>query len=292
MKKIFSLAIFSFFFTACFLSKDASHITSDESASLQAEAPELSSFNELSEPEISLAESQPAQDDTPAQGEAASDRKVRESTLVSAFTMPAFSGRSVSLGVNASELNPANYQKINKEAMEGMGMAPSYAAYLAGEKFYGEGNYERAIAEFGIAISLKADYADAYVLRGNALRRKGELNKAIDDYSRAINLKSNYAEVYNYRGFVFDQKGDLSRAIADYTQAIRFRADYADAYFNRAYAYGRLGDWDRAIADYTQVIRLEPLNATAFNQRGSAWYSKGDKTKAFADYDAAEKLGF
>jgi len=193
-------------------------------------------------------------------------------------------------GINISELNPASYQKVNREAMESMGMAPYYVAFLGGEKFYRDGDYDKAIAEYNRCISLKADYAEAYASRGNAYRRKGDVSRAIEDYSRAISLKSSYAEVYNYRGFLFAQRGELRRAIEDYTQAIRYKPDYADAYFNRAHAYGGLKNWDLSIADYTQVIKLEPKNWAAYNQRGNAWSGKGDRAKAADDYAAAERL--
>ena len=193
-------------------------------------------------------------------------------------------------GVYAAELNPSNYQKINKEAMEGMGMAPFYTAYLSGQKFYRDGEYENAIAEFTQSISLNGNYANAYASRGNAQRRKGDYARAIEDYSRALGLEGDYAEVYNYRGFVYAQRKDFRRAIADYTQAIRYRADYADAYFNRACAQNELKNYDAAISDFTQVINLEPLNWIAYNQRGKAWYGKGDRERAAADYETAEKL--
>jgi tetratricopeptide (TPR) repeat protein len=199
-------------------------------------------------------------------------------------------GRLPSGGINISELNPATYQKVNREAMEGMGMAPYYVAFLGGEKFYRDGEYDKAIAEYNRCISLKADYAEVYASRGNAYRRKGDVNRAIEDYNRAISLKSSYAEVYNYRGFLFAQRKELRRAVEDYTQAIRYKSDYADAYFNRAHAYGELGNWDLSIADYTQVIKLEPRNWAAYNQRGNAWSSKGDRAKAAEDFAAAERL--
>jgi tetratricopeptide (TPR) repeat protein len=201
-----------------------------------------------------------------------------------------YGGRLPQGGINISELNPASYQKVNREAMEGMGMAPYYVAFLGGEKFYRDGDYDKAIAEYSRCISLKADYAEAYASRGNAYRRKGDVNRAIEDYGRAISLKSSLAEVYNYRGFLYAQRGDYRRAIEDYTQAIRYKGDYADAYFNRAHAHGELGNWDMSIADYTQVIKLEPKNWAAYNQRGKIWYSKGDRAKADEDYRAAERL--
>ena len=198
--------------------------------------------------------------------------------------------RSVPNGVNIAELDPANYQKINRQAMEAMGMAPYYVAFLAGEKFYREGDYDRAISEYNRSIELKADYSNAFAARGNAQRRKGDNARAIEDYTRALVLKRDYTEVYNYRGFVYSKRGDNRRAIEDYTQAIRYKADYADAYFNRAYAHAQLGNWDLCIADYTQVIKLEPSNWAAYNQRGNAWYSKGDKVKAAEDFAASAKL--
>ena len=193
-------------------------------------------------------------------------------------------------GVYVAELNPANYQKINQNSMEAMGMAPYYVAFLAGEKLYRDGDYDMAISEYSRTISLKSDYADAFASRGNAQRRKGDVNKAIEDYSRALALKRDYTEIYNYRGFMYANRGDLRRAIDDYTQAIRYKPDYTDAYFNRAHAHAKLGNWDLSIADYTQVIKLEPANWVAYHQRGNAWYSKGDKSKAADDYDSAERL--
>jgi tetratricopeptide (TPR) repeat protein len=201
-----------------------------------------------------------------------------------------FRSQLPSLGINLSELNPANYEKINREAMESMGMAPFYVAYLSGEKSYKDGNFDTAISEYGRAISLKSDYTDAFVSRGNARRRKGDLDRAIEDYSRAINFNKNYAEVFNYRGFCYAQKGDFNRAVTDYTQAIRLKPGFTDAYFNRAYAYAKQGNWERAIADYSQVIKAEPSNRAAYIERGNAISKTGDTVKAQTDYTAAENL--
>ena len=204
-----------------------------------------------------------------------------------------FSGalaRIPSGGINVWELNPVNYEKVNQEAMVGMGMSPYYVAFLAGEKQYRDGDYDKAISEYSRSISLKADYADAYVSRGNARRKKGDHNRAIEDYNSALAINREYAEVYNYRGFLYAARRDYRRAVEDYTQAIRYKADYVDAYFNRAYAYGKINSWDLSIADYTQVIRLEPSNSIAYNERGKAFSSKGETVRAREDYAMAERL--
>ena len=203
---------------------------------------------------------------------------------------PQLTGTYSGLGVNLAEINPANYEVINREVMEVMGMAPWYVAYLAGVRFYQEGNFQSSITEFNRAINLNSDFTNSYVYRGNAQRRMGNLARAIDDYNRALVLNNSYAEVYNYRGFVHAQRGDYHLAIDDYTQAIYHNNDYADAYFNRAHAHSIMGNWDLSIADYTQVIRLEPDNAIAYNRRGNAWFDRGDRENAALDYEAADSI--
>ena len=201
-----------------------------------------------------------------------------------------FPGGLSGFGVFADELNPANYQVIDAPVMISMGMEPHYVSLLAGNRLYETGDYDRAIAEYNKAISIKPDYADAYAWRGNAYRKKGQTGPAIDDYTRALRYKANYPEVYNYRGYLYSQGGNYDRAIADFTQAIRLRANYADAIFNRAYAYAKKNDFDKAINDYTQVLRLESDNAAALIERGRAWQAKGSYENSEADFTAAEKL--
>jgi Flp pilus assembly protein TadD len=200
-------------------------------------------------------------------------------------------GRLPGFGVDIAELNPGGYKKTGAEILEKMDVPPYYAAFLSGEQLYRSGDYDKAIGEYSRSISLKGDYTEAFVSRGNAWRRKGETNRAIADYSRALSLNGNYTEVYNYRGFLYARQGNHQRAVEDYTRALRLKSGYADAWFNRAYGYAELKDWDRAIADYTQVIKLEPSNAAAYRERAYAWSNKGEEAQAAADYAAAERLG-
>ena len=198
-----------------------------------------------------------------------------------------FSGPLPSFGVNIAELNPSGYRRIDQNVLSAMGMEQYRISFLAGEKFYQNGDYDKAIAEYNNSIRLKSNFAEAYIARGNAYRKRGNLSRAIEDYSLAIQHGGGRAEVYNYRGFAYAERGETDKAVADFSQAIRLRRDYGDAYINRAHAYYEAGDYDRAIDDYTQVIRLEPRNASAWNRRGSAWYRKGDGDRAIADFSQA-----
>jgi Flp pilus assembly protein TadD len=193
-------------------------------------------------------------------------------------------------GVSVSEINPGNYQKYDPKTLSALEVPQWQQSLLAADDFYKKGSFDKAIAEYTRALSLKNDNADAYAGRGNAYRRKGSYGEAAADYTRAIKLKPGYAELYNYRGYVYSRQGNHAKAIEDYTQAIRLKSGYADAWFNRGYAYMEIEDWNRAIADYTQVIGLEPSNAAAYQERAYAWNRAGDTEKARADYAAAENL--
>jgi tetratricopeptide (TPR) repeat protein len=200
-----------------------------------------------------------------------------------------FKGRLPSFGVNISELNPAGYKKT--DILEQLDIPPYYAAFLSGEQSYRSGEYDKAIAEYTRCLSLKGDYTEAFVSRGNAWRRKGDADRAVSDYTRAITLQPDHAEAYNYRGYLYVRQGNHAKAIEDYSRALRLKSGYADAWFNRAYAYTETKEWDKAIADYTRVIQLEPSNAAAYKERAFAWANKGDPAKAAADYAAAARLG-
>jgi tetratricopeptide (TPR) repeat protein len=198
-----------------------------------------------------------------------------------------FSGVLPSFGINIAELNPSGYRNIDQNVLTAMGMEQHRISFLAGEKYYLTGDYDRAITEYNRSISLKTNYADAYIARGGAHRKKGNNSRAIEDYTQALEYGGIRAEVYNYRGYAYTERGETDNAISDFSQALRLSRDYADAYINRAHAYYEKGDYDRAIEDYSQVIRLEPRNASAWNRRGSAWHRKGENEKAVSDFSRA-----
>jgi tetratricopeptide (TPR) repeat protein len=134
-------------------------------------------------------------------------------------------------------------------------------AYLArGDQYAAVKQYDRAIADYGEAIRLKADYAEAYNNRGlaHALSGKQELAQAVADYSRAIQLRPTYAYAYNNRGVAYMAGGHPAEALRDWDSAIRLQPDLAQAYSNRGNAYNRAGRLDLAIPDFIRAAAGQP----------------------------------
>ncbi len=131
--------------------------------------------------------------------------------------------------------------------------------------------------------------AEAFNNRGIAYRSQGELNKAIADYNVAIKLYSKSAFAFNNRGVAYDHKGDYDRAIADFDQALKLQP-FALAYFNRGNAHLAKAKFDHAIDDYNQAIRMQPDFAAALDNRCWARAVVGILKPALADCNEAMRL--
>ena len=138
------------------------------------------------------------------------------------------------------------------------------------------------------------DYlATAYNDRGNGYKDKGDYDRAIQDFGQAISLNPEFALAFYNRGNAYESKGEYDRAIRDLDQAIRLKSDDADAFYalyGRGYAYSAKGDYDRAIQDYDQAIRLEPYDANAFIVRGIANFLRANLAGAVKDFQRGSEL--
>ena len=162
--------------------------------------------------------------------------------------------------------------------------------FTRGLALQNKGDLDGALIEYGEAIRLKPDYADAYNNRGIARSDTRDFDGAIKDYSEAIRLNPDYALAYNNRGNAREGKRDFDGAIKDYSEAIRLKPDYALAYLNRGVArYGKR-DFDGAIKDYSEAIRLNPDDVDAYSKRSIVLRDKGDLNGAARDEEAARRI--
>ena len=121
---------------------------------------------------------------------------------------------------------------------------------------YLSGDYDRAIAEYSIAIKVDPKRTESYVKRGLARSHKGDYVRAIADFDRALKLDPGLAPGYLHRGIVLAARGDHESAIADFDRATTLRPSDAAAALYRGISLVKVGETDRAAEDFRQVLKV------------------------------------
>ena len=148
---------------------------------------------------------------------------------------------------------------------------------------YGEAYYNRGVAYLSKADS-RQNATPVLRIVGIELADEGAYDKAIADFDVALRLIPNDCETYCARGKAYASKLDYIQAIADYSTALWSDPYFVDAYLSRADAYSVLLEYDRAISDYSEVVKLDPDRVMAYQFRGDAFARQGDYDSAIADY--------
>lgn len=76
-----------------------------------------------------------------------------------------------------------------------------------GNKFYSEGRYDKAIAEFEKALKLNPKDASSHFGLGNSYFLKKDYKKALGHYKQVVKLKPNYAKVHYAMGLAYRRLG-------------------------------------------------------------------------------------
>jgi len=132
------------------------------------------------------------------------------------------------------------------------------AYYARGSEYAAQGNHDRAIADFNLALELDPGFAHAYHNRALSWAHKDDADRAIEDYGAALKLQPKDAGAYLGRAVEWTVKGDYKRSIADYNEAIRIEPKSSSAYFGRARARFYAGAFTAAASDFYRAHQLEP----------------------------------
>lgn len=153
-----------------------------------------------------------------------------------------------------------------------------------------EGAYAEAIAAFDQALTIDADHARAYALRGKAHWLLNELDQALTDLNRAIELADDDADAYSTRGAVYADLGQYPEALADYTTALDLAPNDTWILAHRGYTAYLANDHKAALTDLNQAIRLNPQYVWAIIARGVTYKEMAEYQKALLDLTRAVSL--
>lgn len=190
----------------------------------------------------------------------------------------------------------------------------NYALCLKQQKLF-----ERALAQFDLAIAVNPQYELAYknkfallaslgrhvecvaglqqalryvphstdlnLLLAASLRADKQDVQALAVVEHLLDVNSKLAAAHNTRGNILLDLGRAQDAVAAYTQAIQLQTDYANAEGNLAIAYLSLAEYDKALAGFDRALQLDPRLPGMRNNRANALQNLHRFDEAMCAYD-------
>lgn len=202
----------------------------------------------------------------------------------------------------------ASYAKVWKNSdtlwTDVIGKYPgkSVVAYVnRGDYLKEQGEKERAMEDFNMAISLKEDYFIGYLNRGNIHFDNNQLDKARMDYLKCITLKagldtsgiridSEAGNIYGNLGVIYGKSGVFDSAMICLNIAIKADPGNKSHYLNRAFANFNSGSYDASTADFKKYLTYDSQNANVMNSIGVNYLRTGRFQDALLYFDRAVAL--
>lgn len=152
------------------------------------------------------------------------------------------------------------------------------ALVLRGRVLYGQGENDKAIQSFRMALSCDPDFREAIKwLRivqkldrmkeeGNIEFKSGRWQPAIDKYSAALDIdpsnKGINAKLLQNRAQCKIKLKRYDDAIADADRAVSLDPNYTKARKTKANALGQSGSWEESIREWKAIQEMEPEDRT------------------------------
>ncbi|XP_017781119.1 PREDICTED: transmembrane and TPR repeat-containing protein CG4050-like [Nicrophorus vespilloides] len=112
------------------------------------------------------------------------------------------------------------------------------------------------------AISMRADYTQAYINRGDILIKLNRTKEAQEVYERALLYDSNNPDIYYNLGVVFLEQGKASQALAYLDKALEFDPEHEQALLNSAILLQELGRPELRKIARERLLKLLAKDAT------------------------------
>lgn len=102
---------------------------------------------------------------------------------------------------------------------------PGDQEYMAGNRLFEDGYYERALAEYDKALENAPGTVYTIRARARTLMQLGRNEEALQAFDEAIALEPAFAGTYANRGILYDRMGEYEKALADYRRALELDAE-------------------------------------------------------------------
>jgi tetratricopeptide (TPR) repeat protein len=145
-----------------------------------------------------------------------------------------------------------------------------------GDAYDDKAEYELALKDYGQALAIAPDNANALDSRGTTRTALEQFELAIQDFDRAHELSPMEAMPLSNRCFAKAALGMLNAALADCNAALQLHPQRLATFASRGFVFLKLRRPDDAIADYSKVLSRRPDDPYSLYGRAAARRMTGD----------------
>ena len=169
--------------------------------------------------------------------------------------------------------------------------ADEFDHYLTGVIAAQRGEYATAVECLETALKLRPEDKPprfwARFLHAYCCQQSGRDDEAIADYGICIGLRPDFAWPYNNLGLIYTKRGRYALAIKNFLEAARLQPQSPEAYANLGVAEFQLGRFADSRRSFDRAIDLGSQTAEVYSNRAAAREALGDVRGARKDLERA-----
>jgi len=148
-----------------------------------------------------------------------------------------------------------------------------------------------ALAAVNKALALNRKSAEAFNLKGAALRAMDRKDEALESFSAALKLQPDNSDLWLNRSSVLGDLGRTEDALADVDKALKLKSS-AQAWNNRGAALRALRRHDEALKSFEKALALQPGYIQAMRNIAAVKCESFRVEEGMADYARQAKLAY
>ena len=159
-----------------------------------------------------------------------------------------------------------------------------------GKIFFLLHEFEKAIDDYNVALSIDNSLHEAYFERGMALARNGQVKEGIDDLSYFIKYNPKSSLAYTKRGVRYIWIGRLDDAQKDLTRAVILDKRNSEAHDDLGVIYAQQKKFDKALQHFSLAIQYDPSYQKAYHNLAMSYTLINKPTQALTAVNQALSL--
>ncbi len=125
---------------------------------------------------------------------------------------------------------------------------------------------------------------------GDYYGRQGDFEKAIEEFKIAIELNPGYADAYHNLANIYWQMKELDQAIENYQKASELNPKLWQSHQNLAAIYFSQEKLELARQEMEKAIQIDPQNSNLYNNLGNVYLKMGSQPKAKEMFQKAKQI--